>query len=178
MAEIFHLSCTGHQNTSDEQVALTPAQSCSVESGRWTDAIEMLDRLWGPINIGTLERFAPAGNKVPPCIYQGASHQGALSQIGFVSLRVQFVRTLSQLWKSLQGLVFFWDLVLKRVVMLSLPLAVRREKQCEGSLSISEPSSNSHTATEMCLAQISLLTSAFQTACCSRQMTVCYGLRK
>lgn len=126
------------------KVALTSAQSCSAEFGRWTDAIRMFDRLWGPINIVTVERFAPAGNTISPCIYQGASHQGTLSHIGFVLLRVQFVRTLSQLRKSLWGLLFCWSLVLKRLVMLTLPLAVRREKQCEGSLSISETSSNSY----------------------------------
>lgn len=151
MAEILQTWFTGYVTFIKTWVKSAPNFSnfsCSVESGRWTNAIQMFDRLRGPINIVTLERFAPAGNTVSRCIYQGASHQGRLSQTGFVLLRVQFVWTLSQLRKSLWGLLFCWGSALKRLVMLSLPLAVRREKQCEGSLSISETSSNSYAQTD------------------------------
>lgn len=98
----------------------TSAQSCTIESGRWTDAIQMFHTLWGLINIVTLERFALSGNTVSPCVYQGASHHGKLSQTGFVLLTVLFVWTLLQLWKSLRGLLFCRGLVLKSLVMLSL----------------------------------------------------------
>lgn len=131
----------------------------------------MFDSLWGLINIVTLERFAPSGNTVSPYIYQGASQRDELCQIASVLLTAQFVWTLSQLWKSLRGSLFRRGLALKSRVMLGLPLAVRRVKQCEGSLSISETGSNSCTR-EIRLGQISVLTSAFPPAwrlerCCS-----------
>lgn len=59
----------------------------------------------GLINIKTLEGSALSGNAAPPCIYQGASHQGKLGPSRYVVLTVHFVRMLSQLWKSLRGFI-------------------------------------------------------------------------
>lgn len=123
---------------------------CIAEPGRWTAAVLMFDRLRGPINIVTLERFAPTGNTVSPGIYQGASHQGGLNQTGFVLQRVQFVWTLSQLQKSQWGFtVSLRPGAPKRVVMLlSLPLTVRRKKHTVRNHCPLEKLAPAHTLTD------------------------------
>lgn len=128
------------------KVALTPSQSCSVESGRWTDAIRMLDSLPGPINIVTLERFAPAGN-ISLSLHLSGSFPSRRNESNRLCFAVCAVCLDAVTATEIPVRFTVWPRprCSKSPVMLSLPLAVRREKQCEGSLSVSETSSNSYT---------------------------------